>query len=56
VDIYPLNVFIGFKMEHICVIVVSEGVYEEIYQGLVIRLYFLNKFCLDYMRVNSESI
>jgi hypothetical protein len=32
VDIHPLNMFIRFKSERLYVMVVSEGVYEEVYQ------------------------
>jgi len=39
VDIHPLNLFIGFKMEHLSVMVVSEGVHEEVHQGVVIKSY-----------------
>ena len=37
VDIHPLNVFIRLKMEHLCVMVVS----EEVYEVLVNRSYLL---------------
>ena len=33
VDIYPLNMLIRFKSERLHVMVVSEGMYEEVYQG-----------------------
>ena len=43
-------------MEHLCVTVVSEGVYEEVsIPGISDYITFPQKPCLDYMRVNRYS-
>jgi hypothetical protein len=39
VDIYPFNMCIRFKAECLYFVEVFEGVYEEVYLGLVIRSY-----------------
>jgi hypothetical protein len=39
--------FIGFKMEHLYVMVVSEGVYEEVYKGSLIRPYLPHDMRID---------
>ena len=46
VDIHLFNMFIRFKSEHLYVMVVYEGVHEEVYLGSVIRLSKMGNFTL----------